>query len=662
MLKTNKKLLFFSSLLIFIFGIIIFSNNSYSANVSLYRSFTRNYSPNNTSTILDAPPQGMALAGNKVVFAQTGNYHRLSSVDYDNTNSSISKIIQSNALGHCNDIAYDPDDGILAVSTVKEDGVTKFWAAHYNPENNNIEDASITEFTDGINSFSGVAYNTDGKYFIGYAGNGSDSNIGTFYRFTLTRNSSTKKIEVSNRSALFTIDKSMTNGGLLTTQGIAYLGNRVFMIFSDLNKINGHYNGNNYIRMYTIDKSDDLDTPRRHIGSQISISGDDIGNPYSSSNSDYLSELESCDFDSNGVMLMLFNTHEGTGSTMKLKFYKTSDHKTKYDIPKSLSVSSLPNKTTYVKNSENLNLAGGKIKLNYYSGSGDAKFEEVDMTNSAVKVTGFSNSSTGTKTLTVQYEGKTATFNVNIIEKSVTSISIASRPTKTTYIQNTESLDLSGGSIKVNYNDNSYQSVNMTDSRVSVTGFNNTSIGTKTLNVAFGGKTTTFNVNIIEKSVTSISIASRPTKTTYIQNTESLDLSGGSIKVNYNDNSYQSVNMTDSRVSVTGFNNTSIGTKTLNVAFGGKTTTFNITIIPPSEEYQLGDVTADGRINIRDIIKIRKYIANSTKWDLTNEQKIRANVDRNNAINIRDIIKIRKYIAASSSETIRTKHPDWLEF
>ena len=77
-------------------------------------------------------------------------------------------------------------------------------------------------------------------------------------------------------------------------------------------------------------------------------------------------------------------------------------------------------------------------------------------------------------------------------------------------------------------------------------------------------------------------------------------------------------------------------------------------------KFKKGDVTGDGNVNIRDIIKIRKYIANLTKWDLTDSEKLRADVDENDRINIRDIIKIRKYIAASSSETIRTKHPDWM--
>ena len=74
----------------------------------------------------------------------------------------------------------------------------------------------------------------------------------------------------------------------------------------------------------------------------------------------------------------------------------------------------------------------------------------------------------------------------------------------------------------------------------------------------------------------------------------------------------------------------------------------------------MGDITGDNKINIRDIIRIRKYIANPQKWNLTDEEKILADVDENNRINIRDIIKIRKYIAASSSESIKANHSNWI--
>ena len=73
-----------------------------------------------------------------------------------------------------------------------------------------------------------------------------------------------------------------------------------------------------------------------------------------------------------------------------------------------------------------------------------------------------------------------------------------------------------------------------------------------------------------------------------------------------------------------------------------------------------GDVNGDENINIRDLIMIRKYIANQTKWNLNDSQKSRADTNLDGNINIRDVIKLRKYIAASSNATIRAKHPDWM--
>ena len=95
-------------------------------------------------------------------------------------------------------------------------------------------------------------------------------------------------------------------------------------------------------------------------------------------------------------------------------------------------------------------------------------------------------------------------------------------------------------------------------------------------------------------------------------------------------------------------NSTNLSPKTLG---GSKITATNL---------KKGDVNGDGNINIRDIILIRKYIANSTKWNLSNSQKLRAEVTGDGNINIRDIIKIRKYIAADSSDAIKRKHPDWM--
>ena len=73
-----------------------------------------------------------------------------------------------------------------------------------------------------------------------------------------------------------------------------------------------------------------------------------------------------------------------------------------------------------------------------------------------------------------------------------------------------------------------------------------------------------------------------------------------------------------------------------------------------------GDVDGNGTINLTDALKLRRYIANSTKWNLTNDEKNRADVEEDGTINLQDALKLRRYIAASSNENIRRKHQDWI--
>lgn len=77
------------------------------------------------------------------------------------------------------------------------------------------------------------------------------------------------------------------------------------------------------------------------------------------------------------------------------------------------------------------------------------------------------------------------------------------------------------------------------------------------------------------------------------------------------------------------------------------------------ETILIGDVDRNGTINVRDLVKIRKYIANQTKWQLTSDEKTKADVDKDGKITIRDIINIRKYIAADSNDNVAKKHPNW---
>ena len=240
-----------------------------------------------------------------------------------------------------------------------------------------------------------------------------------------------------------------------------------------------------------------------------------------------------------------------------------------------IEIQSLPTKKDYIQNYEDLDLTGGTIKITY----DDETTSIISMNNKNVKVTGFDNSKVGTNTLSVSYLSKTITFNLNIISKQITGINVSTLPSRISYIQNYEDLDLTGGYITIKFDDNTINTISMKNSNVKVTGFDNSKIGTNTLTVSYFGHSTTFNIEIISKEVTSISIDTLPNKKDYIQNYEELDLTGGVIIVKYNNNTSDKINMDNSNINITGFNNNKIGTNILTVTYLSKTTTFKVNII-----------------------------------------------------------------------------------
>lgn len=69
-----------------------------------------------------------------------------------------------------------------------------------------------------------------------------------------------------------------------------------------------------------------------------------------------------------------------------------------------------PTKTQYIQGKENLDLKGAKLTVRYTS---EIK-TTIDLPNNNVKVTGFDNKKIGKQTITVEYEGKKATFDVEV--------------------------------------------------------------------------------------------------------------------------------------------------------------------------------------------------------------------------------------------------------
>ena len=104
------------------------------------------------------------------------------------------------------------------------------------------------------------------------------------------------------------------------------------------------------------------------------------------------------------------------GTTYKYKFYAVVGGTTFYSDVKSFTtgdrvlssirLKSIPNKVTYLENTDMLNTAGGKITLCYNNGT----TEDINITTAMVS--GFNNAKVGRQTLTVTYEGKTCTYDI----------------------------------------------------------------------------------------------------------------------------------------------------------------------------------------------------------------------------------------------------------
>ncbi len=75
----------------------------------------------------------------------------------------------------------------------------------------------------------------------------------------------------------------------------------------------------------------------------------------------------------------------------------------------SISIATLPSKTSYTYKNGNLDLSGLALTLTYSDGT-----TETVTDTSKMKVTGFDNSKTGSQTITVEYEDATASFDITV--------------------------------------------------------------------------------------------------------------------------------------------------------------------------------------------------------------------------------------------------------
>ena len=290
----------------------------------------------------------------------------------------------------------------------------------------------------------------------------------------------------------------------------------------------------------------------------------------------------------------------------------------------SISIVSQPSKKTYYIG-DSLNTSGLQLELTYSDGS-------TETVSSGYTVSGFSSTTAGTKTVTVNYEGLTTSFNVTV---NTPSISL-SQTSKTMTVGDRATLTATTTP--------SGQSVSWTSSNSSVASVSNGAVtakasGTATITAKFTyngksySKTCNITVNNVAKTLTSISIISNPTKTTY-EIGESLNTSGLKLKLNYSDGSSEIVS---NGFTTSGFDSSTAGAKTVTVTYQDKTTAFNITVNKAasqiSAKYKISSVTAtagstiDVYVSIENnpgIISLRnKIIYDTSVMELVNVEDLK---------------------------------------
>ena len=166
--------------------------------------------------------------------------------------------------------------------------------------------------------------------------------------------------------------------------------------------------------------------------------------------------------------------------------------------------------------------------------------------------------------------GLTSNCTINVKKEEVTSLTIATKPTKTNYYVG-DTLNTAGLTLKAAYNNGTTQTI--------TGGFTCTptalsTAGVQTVTVSYGGKTATFAVNVQNVTLSGIAIASNPTKTSYFVG-DTLDTTGLKLTATYNNGTTQTIT---SGFTCTPTALSTAGVQTVTVNYGGKTATFAVNV------------------------------------------------------------------------------------
>lgn len=230
-----------------------------------------------------------------------------------------------------------------------------------------------------------------------------------------------------------------------------------------------------------------------------------------------------------------------------------------------LQIKTAPNKTEY-KEGESFDKTGMVVEATYKNG------DKKEITDYEIK--NGNNLKANQSEVIISYEDKQVSQAITVTPNPLQEIKVTKAPDKTKYIVG-QNFDKTGMVVTGMYQDESTQEV------IDYTIENGTNLtkGQESVTIKYEDKTTIQAIEVEEKAITTITISKNPSKTQYIQNKEELDLTGGKLKITYNDGSNEEIDLTSDQVTNSGFNNKTLGKNTITITYQSKTTTLEVEII-----------------------------------------------------------------------------------
>lgn len=228
----------------------------------------------------------------------------------------------------------------------------------------------------------------------------------------------------------------------------------------------------------------------------------------------------------------------------------------------SVAISEKPVKMTYWIGEE-LDITGLVLEVTYSDGS-------VVQLTEGFTLSGFSSAAAGTKNVQVHYGEFFDIFTVTVKKPTVTKVAIETQPNKTEYWIG-EELDTTGLTLKITSSDGSTAIVS---SGFTCRGFSSTTAGKKQVIITYMSKMLILSVLVKAPVLSGIAVATLPAKTEY-EIGEALDATGLTLTGLYSDGKTEALT---AGYTLSGFDSSTIGEKTVTVTYGEFTAQFSVEV------------------------------------------------------------------------------------